>query len=120
MRDNLINVSRQHNRGMDVALRYNTEQPSGWGFLTVDTQHTFGFDDTVGLFDNTEEDRVGLAGHPEWVGNLNLTLQRDPWSFFRGTNFVGETNNLERFGRETVVDSTRQTVVALPSARPLS
>jgi len=98
IRDSYINVSRQHNRGLDVALRYTQE--IGLGTLTVDTQHTLQFEDTIGLFDNTEEDHAGEAGHPDWVGNLNLTLTRDLWSFFWGVTFIGETDNYASFGTD--------------------
>lgn len=96
IRDSYINVARQHNRGIDVLVRYSQE--TGWGTLTVDTQHTFQLEDTVALFDNTEEDHAGQAGHPDWVANLNTTLQRDLWSFFWGVTYIGETNNFESFG----------------------
>lgn len=112
IRDSFINISRQHNRGLDVALRYGMEVP-GWGFLTVDTQHTFNFQDIVGLFDNTEEDLAGQAGHPEWVGNANLTLNRDAWSFFWGMNFVGGTDNTKSFGRTTVISFTDEEEVLI-------
>jgi iron complex outermembrane recepter protein len=99
IRDSYINVSRQHNRGLDVALRYTQE--IGLGTLTVDTQHTLQFEDTIGLFDNTEEDHAGEAGHPDWVGNLNLTLTRDLWSFYWGVSYIGETDNYASFGTST-------------------
>jgi iron complex outermembrane recepter protein len=101
IRDSYINVSRQHNRGIDVALRYTTELPLGT--LAIDTQHTIQLEDTVGLFDNTEEDHAGRAGHPDWVGNLNMTLTRDLWSFFWGINYIGETDNFESFGLRELV-----------------
>lgn len=110
IRDSFINISRQLARGLDLTLTYNTEI-TGWGALTVATQHTFNFEDTVGLFDNTEEDLSGQAGHPDWVGNLNLTLDRDPWSFFWGMNYVGETDNTAAFGRTTVVSFTGEDVL---------
>ncbi len=96
IRDSYINVAKQHNRGIDVLLRY--AQETGWGTLTIDSQHTFQLEDTVALFDNTEEDHAGEAGHPDWVANLNATLERDSWSFFWGVTHIGETNNYESFG----------------------
>ena len=101
IRDSFINVSKQQLRGLDVAFRWNTELFS-WGALTIDSQHTFNFEDTLALFDETEEDLSGLAGHPEWVGNLNFTLDRENWSVFWGMQFIGSTDNLEHFGRNTV------------------
>lgn len=101
IRDSFINVSKQQLRGLDVAAHWATELGS-WGALSIETQHTFNFEDTLALFDETEEDLSGLAGHPEWVGNLNLTLQRDKWSVFWGMQYIGSTDNLEYFGRNTV------------------
>lgn len=100
IRDSYINVSRQENRGLDIALRW-TQEVGRLGTLTVDTQHTLQFEDTVGLFDNTEEDHSGEAGHPDWVGNLNLTLQHDLWSFFWGVTYIGEADNYAHFGTST-------------------
>ncbi len=101
--DSFINVAKQQIRGMDVAARWVAEMPGNWGTLTIDTEHTFNFEDTVALFDETEEDLSGLAGHPEWVGSLDLTLDLNRWSFFWGMNFVGSTDNLAHFGSNTVL-----------------
>ncbi|MDZ7645560.1 MAG: TonB-dependent receptor [Woeseiaceae bacterium] len=100
IRDSYINIARQHDRGVDIALRYTTEIP--WGSLTIDTQHTLQLEDTVALFDATEEDKAGEAGHPDWVGNMNVTLTRDLWSFFWGVNYIGSTSNYESFGLSEV------------------
>ena len=96
IRDSYINIARQRNRGIDLLVRY--QQETGLGLLTVDTQHTFQLEDTLAIFVDTPEDLAGQAGHPEWVANLNTTLQRDLWSFFWGVSYVGETNNYESFG----------------------
>lgn len=102
IRDSFINVAKQQIRGMDVAAQWIAELPGTWGSLTVDTQWTFNFEDTVALFDETEEDLSGEAGHPETVGNLNFTLNRDAWSFYWGIQYIGETDNFASFGRNTV------------------
>ena len=89
---------------MDVNFQW-VQEVGGWGTLTVDSQHTFNFEDVVALFDETEEDLSGLAGHPEWVGNLKFTLERNEWSFFWGMNFIGSTDNTANFGFPTVTDA---------------
>lgn len=105
IRDSFINVSKQQIKGVDIAAQWSQELPGRWGELTVDTQWTLSQEDIVGLFDNTEEDLSGLAGHPETVGNVNLTLNMDQWAFFWGMNYIGETDNSARFGRDTVTNS---------------
>ncbi len=111
IRDSFINVAKQQARGLDIAANFNQDLASGWGTLTVNTQWTLNFEDTIGLFDSTEEDLSGLAGHPDTVGNLNLTLEKDKWSLNWGLNFIGDTDNTARFrrrndGQTTVSDST--------------
>lgn len=100
IRDSYINIAQQRNRGIDVLVRY--AQETGWGLLTIDTQHTFQLEDTLAVFTGTAEDLAGQAGHPDWVANLNTTLQRDLWSFFWGVSYVGETDNYESFGATDV------------------
>lgn len=110
IRDQFINVAIQQTKGMDIAGQWTTEMPGRLGSLTVDGQVTVNFEDIVGLFDNTQEDLSGLGGHPDTVSNLSFTLNKDKWSFFWGINYIGETDNLENFGRTTVTDSTETQV----------
>jgi iron complex outermembrane receptor protein len=105
IRDSFINVAKQQVRGLDVSAQWNYELPGTWGALSLDTQWTVNFEDTVALFNETEEDLSGEAGHPESVGNVYLTLDRDQWSFFYGYNYIGETDNSAAFGRTTVTNS---------------
>jgi iron complex outermembrane receptor protein len=105
IRDPFINVAKQQLKGMDVAAQLTNELPGTWGSLLFDTQWTFNFEDKVALFDETEEDLSGRAGHPETVGNFNITLNKDQWSFFYGLNYVGETDNTASFGQTTVTNS---------------
>jgi len=108
--DSYINVAKQEIRGMDIAAQWTHDMPGTWGTLSVDTQWTLNFEDTVALYTETEEDLSGEAGHPETVGNIYVTLDRDQWSFFYGMNYVGETNNFASFGRTTVTNAEGQQV----------
>jgi len=101
IRDSFINVAKQQTRGLDIAAVFNHELGGGWGTLALDTQWTLNFEDTVALFDNTEEDLSGLAGHPDAVGNFNATLHKGEWSVSWGVNYIGETDNTDRFRRLT-------------------
>jgi iron complex outermembrane receptor protein len=111
IRDSYINVAKQQIRGMDVAVLW-TRDVASWGTFTFDTKWTFNFEDVNALFDQTEEDLSGEAGHPETVGNLYLTLDVSDWSFFYGMNYIGETDNYASFGRSTVTSVTQETVHA--------
>jgi len=105
IRDSYINVAKQQVRGIDLAATWAHEVGRA-GTLSLDTSWTYNLEDTVALFDETEEDLSGLAGHPETVGNLNVVYDLDAWSFFWGINYIGETDNSAHFGRTTVTDST--------------
>lgn len=104
IRDSFINVAKQQVRGVDLTAQWSTDLPNAWG-LTIDTQWTINLEDTVALFDETERDLSGEAGHPETVGNLYFSLNKNEWSFFYGLNYIGETNSFDRFGQTTVTDS---------------
>jgi iron complex outermembrane receptor protein len=102
-------VAKQQIRGMDIAAQW-TQEMGGWGVLSIDTQWTINFEDTVALFDETEEDLSGEASHPETVGNVYITLEKDQWAFFYGFNYIGETDNLQSFGRTTVTNAEDEQV----------
>lgn len=110
IRDSFINVAKQQIRGLDVAALWTQDMPGNWGTLSVDTKWTFNFEDTNALFDETEEDLAGEAGHPETVGNLYVTLDVNDWSFFYGMNYIGETDNFASFGRTTVTNAEGEQV----------
>jgi iron complex outermembrane receptor protein len=110
IRDSFINVAKQQIRGMDFAAQWTRELPGIWGTVSIDTQWTLNLEDTVALFDETEEDLSGEASHPEWVGNVYLTLEKNQWAFFYGLNYIGETDNFASFGRNTVTNAEEEQV----------
>lgn len=99
--DNYINIAEQTNRGVDYAVRYNTE--TSWGALGIELKATQQIEDKKGLSADTIEELNGLVGDPKLVGDWNITLDRDAWSFFYGGDFIGKTSNEERFGGNTIV-----------------
>lgn len=98
--NNFINVADQTNSGLDVAAEYSRD--FSFGSLTLTTQHTFQFEDELTLFENSEPiDTNTEAGNPEWVGEISATLDRGPWSYFWGVDFIGSTSNVESYGGTT-------------------
>ena len=98
--NNYINVAEQTNRGIDISAEYSKEL--SFGTLSVNTQHSFQIEDKISLFPNSAPiDTNGEAGDPKWVGELNFTLDKGPWSFFWGMDFVGETSNVKSYGGTT-------------------
>ena len=94
--NDFINVATQTNKGIDFSAEYSRD--FSFGSLTLNTQHTYQQEDEIVLFANSEPlDTTGEAGDPEWVGNFNATLDRGPWSFFWGMDFIGKTSNVDSY-----------------------
>jgi len=100
--DSYLNIAEQTNRGIDYAVRYDTDVGS-WGSLSVELQATRQLEDTRALFIETAEDLNGLAGDPEWVGEFNVSLYRGPLSLNYGGNYVGSSDSTRDLGSETVL-----------------
>lgn len=101
IRDSFLNIAQQTNRGIDYALRYNTDA-GGWGDWIFELRATRTIEDKRALFEDTVEDLNGLVGDPKWVGDTKLTLLRGPWSFYYSGNWVGETDSTRDNGKTTV------------------
>ena len=93
IRDSFINIAQPDEQAAGTWRRCGA-RPLPWGELSIETQHTFQDEDVLAFFaDQRPEDLNGQLGDPEWVGHLNLTFDRGPWSFFWGVQFIG--SNLE-------------------------
>jgi iron complex outermembrane receptor protein len=101
IRDSFINIAEQKNRGYDLQVRYSTD--ISWGHLMLEVDVTKQVEDVQALFTETPEDFNGLVGDPEWVGETRLTLVHDDWQFFWGMNYIGDSSNVEKFGRDYVI-----------------
>jgi len=100
VQNNYINIAEQTTNGIDVAATYRRD--FSFGTLTLDTSHTFQFEDELTLFPNsTPQDFIGEAGRPKWVADFSSTLDRGPWSFFWGVDFIGKTSNIDSYGGNT-------------------
>jgi len=99
--DSYLNIAEQTNRGIDYAVRYDTEVGS-LGSLAVELQASRQLEDTRALFIQTAEDLNGLAGDPEWVGEFNVSLARGPLSLYYGGSYVGTSDSTRDLGTDTV------------------
>ncbi|WP_405228779.1 TonB-dependent receptor plug domain-containing protein [Lentisalinibacter sediminis] len=101
IQDSFLNIAEQTNRGIDYALRYNTEIDRV-GTVSVELQATRQIEDTRALFAETKEDLNGLVGDPQWVGEYNVSLYRGAFSFYYGGNYIGTTDSTRDLGSDTV------------------
>lgn len=98
--DNYINIAEQRSRGVDYAVRYNTDM--SWGTLGIELKATQQIEDTKGISADTIEELNGRVGDPKLVGDWNITLDKDSWSFFYGGNYIGESSDEGHFGGNTI------------------
>ncbi len=101
IRDSYLNIAEQVNRGIDYAVRYDTEVGS-LGSLGIELQATRQLEDTRAYFVDTREDLNGLVGDPEWVSEFNVSLLRGPLSFYYSGHYVGSSDSTRDLGRDTV------------------
>ena len=83
IRDSFINIASRKKRGFDVAALWHTTLPGA--SFGIETQHTFQ-ERTCSPFSVDADDLNGRLGDPKWVGRLNLTFDRGPWSYFWGSS----------------------------------
>lgn len=100
VQNDFVNIAEQKNRGIDIAAQYSRD--FSFGTMTLNTQHTFQVKDEFTLFEGSNtEDTNGEIGDPKWVGEASITLDRGPWSFFWGTDFIGKADNYDSYGGNT-------------------
>jgi iron complex outermembrane recepter protein len=94
VRDSFVNINTQRNRGIDVIARISQDL-GNLGQLAFTAQMTWQLEDTVGLFSGTEIDDNGEAGEPKWVGDFNMTWEKDKWAVTYGLDVTGGTSDLD-------------------------
>jgi iron complex outermembrane receptor protein len=116
IRDSYLNIAKQLNRGIDYAVRYNTEV-GGFGDLSIELKANKQIEDTKALFAETAEDLNGLVGDPEWVGDFSVSLFRGPMEFYYTGRYVGSADSTRDLGRSTVTyrGDTFDAVLSVPS-----
>jgi len=87
VRDSYLNIAEQNNRGIDITARWYRD--FDFGTISIDSQTTWTFETNQSTFANFGTDFLGDVGNPELVGNVNLTLNRGPWTAFWGWDWIG-------------------------------
>lgn len=95
--DSFVNLDSQVSDGLDLTARFVHEFP--FGTFRADAQVTWTFTDETQIFATADlQDDNGDVYDPDWTGRLNLRFQRDDWTFFWNTDFVGRASNDEELG----------------------
>ncbi|HET9354295.1 MAG TPA: TonB-dependent receptor [Sphingomicrobium sp.] len=94
VRNPFLNIDTQHNKGLDFTTRFRQDLGS-WGTLSLLGQLTYQLKDKYTLFEGVEQDFNGKTGDPKWVGDLDVTWQKDWLTVTYGLQVISATNDLE-------------------------
>lgn len=92
--DPYFNIDTQRNKSLDFTTRFRQDLGS-WGTLSMLGQLTYQLKDRFELFQGFEADFNGEAGDPKWIGDLNLTWNKAPFTVTYGLQVISATNNFE-------------------------
>jgi iron complex outermembrane recepter protein len=94
VRDAYLNIDTQHNKSLDFTTRFRQDLGS-LGTLSLLGQLTYQLKDRFKLFQDTVANSNGEVGDPKWVGDLNITWQKAPFTVTYGLTVISKTNDLE-------------------------
>ena len=92
--DPFLNIDTQHNKSLDFTTRFRQDLGS-MGTLSLLGQLTYQLKDKFTLFQGTEQNFNGEVGDPKWIGDLNLTWQKAPFTVTYGLQVISKTNDLD-------------------------
>jgi iron complex outermembrane receptor protein len=92
--DPFLNIDEQHNKSLDFTTRFRQDLGS-WGTLSFLGQLTYQLKDDFTLFQGFEDEFNGEAGDPKWIGDLNITWNKAPFTITYGLQVIAKTNNFE-------------------------
>ncbi|MET0588447.1 MAG: TonB-dependent receptor [Novosphingobium sp.] len=90
--DNFINISKQHNTGIDVTAEIIQDLGS-MGTLAFQGQMTWQLKDKNELFAGYVVDNNGEVGEPKWVGDFALSWNKQPFALVYSLDAIGATSN---------------------------
>jgi iron complex outermembrane receptor protein len=92
--DPFLNIDTQHNTSLDFTTRFRQDL-GNLGTLSILGQLTYQLKDKFTLFAGTEQDFNGEVGDPKWVGDMNITWQKAPFTITYGLQVISKTQDLE-------------------------
>ncbi len=94
VRDAFVNINSQHNKALDFTTRYRQDLGS-WGTLSILGQLTYQLKDEFELFQGVITEDNGEVGDPKWIGDLNITWNKAPFTITYGLQVISKTSDLE-------------------------
>ncbi|MBB3763691.1 TonB-dependent receptor domain-containing protein [Sphingomicrobium lutaoense] len=94
VRDPYLNINKQANESIDFTGRFSQDL-GDMGRLSMLAQMTWQLDDEFTLFDGFTTSTNGESGDPKWVGDFNLTWNKDKVTILYGLDVIGGTSDLQ-------------------------
>jgi iron complex outermembrane recepter protein len=96
VQDPFINIDTQHNVGLDFTTRFRQDL-GNLGSLSILGQLTYQLKDKFTLFQGVTLDDNGEVGDPKWVGDVNITWAKAPFTITYGLQVISKTSDLSDF-----------------------
>jgi iron complex outermembrane receptor protein len=93
LQDPYLNIDTEHNKSLDFTMRYR-QRLGSLGTLSLLGQMTYQLKDKFTLFQGTTANFNGEAGDPKWIGDLNVTWAKAPWTVTYGLQVISGTNDI--------------------------
>lgn len=92
--DPFLNIDTQHNKSLDFTTRFRQDL-GNLGTLSILGQLYYQLKDKYTLFQGTEQDFNGEVGDPKWIGDLDVTWNKAPFTITYGLQVISKTQDLE-------------------------
>ncbi|RIX26990.1 TonB-dependent receptor domain-containing protein [Sphingomonas edaphi] len=92
--DPYLNIDQQRNKSLDFTTRFRQDLGS-LGSLSLLAQMTYQLKDKYTLFQGVSDSFNGEVGDPKWVGDMNLTWRKAPFTVTYGLQIISKTNDFE-------------------------
>ncbi|HET9398602.1 MAG TPA: TonB-dependent receptor, partial [Sphingomicrobium sp.] len=92
--DPFLNIDTQHNKSIDFTTRFRQDL-GNMGTLSILGQLTYQLKDKYTLFQGTEQNFNGEVGDPKWIGDVDITWTKAPFTITYGLQVISKTNDLD-------------------------
>lgn len=93
LQDPYLNIDTERNKSLDFTMRYR-QRLGSLGTLSLLGQMTYQLKDKFTLFQGVTANFNGEAGDPKWIGDLNVTWAKAPWTVTYGLQVISGTNDI--------------------------
>jgi iron complex outermembrane recepter protein len=98
------NIPTESTSGIDFTASYKHEFNFGTLYMDLEATHVRNYKQQLFKGD-VINDYQGLIGEPAWNGRIRTNFEYKDWTFYHGFNYVGATENLDRYGEDGITSA---------------